>query len=219
MSSEWRKQCQDIKIVEDFKHNLRTNPHRGFPKQHLLAWCNFVGPNGQTRLRQTSIPLDKCIGWNSDGFAGSNPRFIAESDGNGPTKGQCWNCVYQYWVREGQPNLGCWCKSAPPPKLVYEEESGDMGVQKFFNLDEVMRFSDGNLLCHGFSAMPYLEDPSDEQLLRISREGISGYSPPRYRPPDSQNSQNPPSPLNPPAAPPPRYGEAPPRYEPRAPSN
>ncbi|KJK61753.1 hypothetical protein P875_00086692 [Aspergillus parasiticus SU-1] len=145
MSSEWRKQCQDIKIVEDFKHNLRTNPHRGFPKQHLLAWCNFVGPNGQTRLRQTSIPLDKCIGWNSDGFAGSNPRFIA--DGNGPTKGQCWNCVYQYWVREGQPNLGCWCKSAPPPKLVYEEESGDMGVQKFFNLERRIKCDEARPHC------------------------------------------------------------------------
>lgn len=76
-----------------------------------------------------------------------------------------------------------------------------------------MKFSDGNLLCHGFSAMPDLINPDREQLLRIVREGPPGYSPPRYLPP------NPPNPLSSPAAPPPRYGEAPPRYEPRAPSN
>lgn len=81
---------------------------------------------------------------------------------------------------------------------------------KHMTIDEVMKFSDGNLLCHGFSAMPDLINPDREQLLRIVREGPPGYSPPRYLPPN---------PLNPPAAPPPRYGEAPPRYEPRAPSN
>lgn len=61
--------------------------------------------------------------------------MIADSpSGNGPTEGQCWHCVYQFWAREGQPNLACWCKGASPPELVYEEESGDKGAQRFFNL-------------------------------------------------------------------------------------
>lgn len=80
MSSEWRKQCQDIKIMEPYKHNLRTDPHRQLPKQYLVARCNFVNRNGQTGLRQTNIPLDKCIGWDDDAFGGSNPKFIAESE-------------------------------------------------------------------------------------------------------------------------------------------
>ena len=78
MSSEWRKQCPEIQVVEDHKHNLRTNPRRALPKQHLLASCNTVQANGQTRLERVKIPLDKCIGWEWNHFTSSNSEFIAK---------------------------------------------------------------------------------------------------------------------------------------------
>ncbi|OGM50800.1 hypothetical protein ABOM_000670, partial [Aspergillus bombycis] len=192
LSSEGRKQCPQIQIVEDHKHNLRTNPDRGLPKQHLLASCNHVGSNGRTVLRRLKIPLDKCIGWKSFIFGGGKSTFIAKPEyiylsltsldadyipsGKGLTQGRCWDCVYQTWAREGQPNLACWCKDEYPSQRVHEKESGDMGVQMFFNLERrikcdearphCLKCSSTGRKCDGYEA-PSPPPPQRNTCLRL----------------------------------------------------